>query len=285
MRGKFAILGLAVALSGGTAGAQQGVKTPIPSDMYCSGIATGQAPPRDTYLITGEGSDVKITFQEGDYVYVNKGAGQGVHVGDQFSIIRAVDDPTRSQWFKWQFSLMHAIGTLWEDEGRVKVIVVQPNISIAQIENSCEYLQRGDIAVPFVERVAPPLKPEDKFDRFAPPSGKSKAMLVVGKHFQVAYGVTDIAYVNLGEGQGVHVGDYFRIFRYTGQQNENAYQTRNMAFDVFGYGGVSNTYKWDNVPREVLGEGIVLRTSQNASTILITFALRDVYAGDYVELE
>ena len=156
---------------------------------------------------------------------------------------------------------MHAIGTLWEDEGRVKVIVVQPNISIAQVENSCEYLAaRRYRCCPSSQRPAPPLKPEDKFDRFAPPSGKSKAMVVFGKHFQRGLRLRRHRLRQPRQAQGVKVGDYFRIFRYTGQQNEIAYQTPTWLSTCFGYGGVSKTYKWDNVPREVLGEGIVLRT-------------------------
>lgn len=288
MRGKLVILGLSVALASISAKAQATqvkVRTPIPSDMYCSGVISNQAPPQDTFIITGEGSDAKVTFQEGDYIYLNKGASQGVHVDDVFSIVRPVTEPTREPWFKSQFVLMRALGTVWQDEGHVKVVVVNPNTSIAQIGRSCEYMQRGDIAVPFVERAAPPLKANDQFDRFAPASGKAKAMLVTGKSFQVSYGTNDMVYVNLGEAQGVHVGDYFRVFRYQDQESETAYQTRRMAFEVYGYGGVSKSYKWDNVPREVLGEGIVVRTSANAASVLITFALKPMYAGEYVELE
>jgi hypothetical protein len=288
MRGKLVILSLAVALASVSAKAQATqvkVRTPIPNDMYCSGVMSNQAPPQDTFLITGEGSDTKTTFQEGDFIYLNKGTSKGVHVGDEFAIVRAVDEPTREPWFKSQFVLMHALGKMWQDEGRVKVVVVAPNTSTAQIENSCEYMQRGDIAVPFAERAAPPLKPEDQFDRFAPPDGKAKAMLVTGKSFAISYGTNDIVYVNLGEGQGVHVGDYFRVFRYQDQESESAYQVRRIAFQIYGYGGVSKDYKWDSVPREILGEGIVVRTSPNAASVLITFALKPMYAGEYVELE
>ncbi len=289
MRGKAILMAgftvLTIAFAATSLQAQDQARTPIPADMYCSGLVTKQAPPHDTVLITGEGSDYKLTFQEGDYVYINKGEGQGVHVGDEFSIIRPVTEPTEVHWFNQQFTIMKAMGTLWEDEGRVKVVVVQPNVSIAQVENSCEYLQRGDVALPFAQRPAPPLKQEDKFDRFAPPSGKTKATLITGKHFQQTYGSDDVVYVNLGSAQGVKVGDYFRIFRPTGNQNEFAYQTRRMAFDAFGYGAVSKDFKPDNTPREVLGEGIVVRTSENSSSVIVTFALRELYAGDSVELE
>ncbi len=51
-------------------------------------------------------------------------------------------------------------------------------------------------------------------------------MVMIGKAFQVSFGTNDVFYVNLGSAQGVKVGDYFRIFRYTGTQHETAYQTR-----------------------------------------------------------
>ena len=54
---------------------------------------------------------------------------------------------------------------------------------------------------------------------------------------------------------------------------------------VYGFGSVPAKWKWDNTPREVIGEGIVLRTGTNSSTILTTFSLREFYVGDYVEIE
>jgi hypothetical protein len=146
-------------------------------------------------------------------------------------------------------------------------------------------MQRGDIVLPFSQRPEPPLKSEDKFDRFAPPSGKPVAMVISGKQFAILDGTNDVVYVNLGNSQGVKVGDYFRIFRYQGTEHETAYQTKDFAFEVFGYGGSPARYKWDNVPREVIGEGVVVRVAPNASTVLVTYSLHQIYAGDYVELE
>jgi hypothetical protein len=171
---------------------------------------------------------------------------------------------------------------------------VRKNVSIAKIEHGCGYVQRADIVLPFVERPAPPVKSADSFDHFAPADGKAMAMIVTGKNFQQEVGREDVIYVNLGSVQGVKVGDYFRIFRYQGTQNETVYQTRNYAFDqefrsalspVTGFGAVPSKWKWDNTPREDIGEGVVMRTGPNSATVLITFSLREIFSGDYVELE
>jgi hypothetical protein len=292
MRGKIAFAGLLLTLSGSVAIAQDQTPVPIDNDLYCSGVVTTASVPRSTYLITGEGSNYRITFDERDYVYIDRGADQGVKVGDEFSVIRPVVDSVKMQWTKWQDAILHKMGTVWEDEGRVKVVVAHAKTSVAQIANACNYMQRGDVLVPFEERMPPSLKSEANFDRFAPPSGKAKAMVIVGKTFQQQLGTLDVMYVNLGQNQGVHVGDYFRVFRYTGTEHETAYTTGRFAFDVegdwgptFGFGAAPKNWDWTNMPREVLGEGVVLRTSPNASTVLLTFTLKEIYAGDYVEIE
>jgi hypothetical protein len=297
MRGKIVLAGLVLGLSGAAASAQA-VPPPEPrhSDIYCSGTITTESVPHDTILITGEESNYRILFNQGDYVYINKGASQGVKIGDEFSVVREIPkDSFGIEWTKWQWSIMKKMGTVWEDEGRVKVVSARPDVSIGQVENACDYMQRGDILLPFTERPVPPLKPAN-FDRFAPANGKPLAMVITGKKFQQQVGNNDIIYVNWGSTQGVKVGDYFRIFRFTGTQHDTDYQTPRYAFDmeqgdavkdvgIYGFGVVPKKYDWTNTPREDLGEGIVLRTGPNSATVLITFTLREIFPGDYVEVE
>jgi hypothetical protein len=292
MRGKIVLAGLVLGLTGVVAAAQDKPNVPRRGDIYCSGLITTESVPSDTYVTTGEQSSYKITFDDGDYVYINKGSNQGVKVGDEFSVVRPVAETIKVDWTKWQSSIMKKMGTMWEDEGRLKVIVTRADASIAQVEHSCQYVQRGDIVLPFVERPVPPLKTGENFDRFAPANGKPMAMVITGKQYQQQTGNNDIVYVNLGNAQGVKVGDYFRIFRYQGTEHETAYLPHRAAFDVegvlgptYGFGSVSKKYNWSNVPREDLGEGVVLRTGPNSSTVLITFSLRELFPGDYVEVE
>jgi hypothetical protein len=91
--------------------------------------------------------------------------------------------------------------------------------------------------------------------------------------------------VNLGASQGVKVGDYFRIYRYEDNGNSFVYQEPNFGISVEGYGSGPAHYPVKDLPREILGEGVVLRTSPNSSVVLITYSLKQIYGGDYCEIE
>ncbi|HVB88040.1 MAG TPA: hypothetical protein VNK23_15370 [Candidatus Dormibacteraeota bacterium] len=296
MRGKIILSGLILALSGAVASAQSKPMAPSPGTVYCSGIVTTERVPRSTYVITGEDSNYRILYSDGDEVFFNKGANDGVKAGDEFLVERPVQDPYIIQWTKWEDDILHKMGTMWDDEARLKVIVARPKVSIAQVEDACDYVQRGDIVVPFTERATPEIKVESHFDKFAPPNGKAMAMIIAGKNYVDTMGNQSVAYVNLGNAQGVKVGDYFKIFRYQGTQHETVYQTPRYAFDqefdmgvkdvhMMGYGAVPQKWNWSNVPRENIGEAVVLRTAPNSSTVLITYSLMEIFPGDYVELQ
>jgi hypothetical protein len=268
--------------------------SPDYSAIYCSNFVSSENIANDLRLISGEQSNSKIIFATRDFVYISKGANQGIHVGDRFSVIRPIADPvgvewhkwqTNVQWFKWQSKLLKAMGTVYQDAGQLKVVNVQPNVSIAEVTFACDYMQRGDIVRPMQDRPSPPFKPAAEFDHFAPASGKSVGMLVTGKEFSNVYGKFNTVYVNLGTNQGVTLGQYLRVFRYQGSNAETAVYYSDYQYKIYGFGSTPQAYKWNDLPREVLGEGIVLNVSPNASTILITYSRSDLWAGDYAEIE
>ncbi len=200
--------------------------------------------------------------------------------------MRPDKDPVEVPWFKWQVKLMKAMGELYQDAGQLRVVNVQPKVSVAQVIFSCGYMQRGDIVLPFQERPAPPLKdPTAVFDHFAPVTGKHVAMLVAGRDYSEAYGKHSAVYVNLGSNQGVKLGDYLRIFRYQGSMAETVPQNKGYQYMIYGFGSAPARYEWNDLPREVLGEGVVVHVSRNSSTMIITLNSIEAYAGDYVEIE
>ena len=295
MRAIAAGMGLGMLLAGASAWTQNSpqeatqpvvsVTSPDYSAIYCSNFVTSDRGGDDFRLISGEESNSRIIFELRDYVYISKGSGQGVHVGDRYSVYRPGKDPIDVQWFKWQDKLSKAMGTFYHDTGQLKVVHVEPNVSIAQVTFACDYLERGDYIRPWQERPSPPYKNADQFDRFAPASGKSVGMLVFGKEFGQAYGKFNSVYVNLGTNQGVNVGDYMRVFRYQGSSALTVPNYADYQYKMYGFGSTPTAYKWNDLPREILGEGIVLNVSPNSSTVFITYSRIDMYAGDYVEVE
>lgn len=286
----FISVGISVGIFAGAmasqAHAQTASQVPLESQLYCSGMVTSDPVPTDTYVISGEESYFRVTYTDGKLVFLNKGASQGVKVGDQYDVIRAnQSDYLQYEWFRDQNKLLKAMGTTYEDEGRIRVVNVQQNTSTAEVVFSCAYVLRGDILQPFVARPAPMIKPAEGFDIFAPPSGKAKAMIVTTKYYGELAKDGTIVYVNLGSGQGVKVGDYFRVFRFQGNSNETEYQTPNVAYQIFGFGSSPRPYSGAELPRDILGEGVVLRVSKNAATVLVTLSKKQMYPGDYVELE
>jgi outer membrane protein OmpA-like peptidoglycan-associated protein len=273
----------------GAAAAQKpvAVKKANYDDVYCSGVISTSSVPYDTYLISGEESNPETVYSQGHYVYINKGSSSGVNVGDEFLVIRPVKDSLKMKWFESQPWLLRAMGQRWNDIGRIKVVSVSAEVATAQVMHACDFLQRGDYVRPFAARSAPTIV-MTPFNRFAPPSGKELAMVVSGKEYKSGVATHDIVFVNLGSSQGVREGDYFRVFRYQKTRSqEKPYQIRSMQDRVWGFGSVPRParYSWDDLPREALGEGIVLRTGENASTVLLTYAVREIYVGDYVEHE
>lgn len=286
MRGKIVSLGLILGIVAGLAGAQGVKRTTVDqSAMYCAGAVTSDAIPQDSYVISGEQSIDKVAFVAGQLVYINRGSGQGVKVGDEYQVVRKVAEDLRQPWFHGQVELLRAMGPTWADEGILKVVHVGDKVSTAQVKWSCDYIQRGDIVLPFSERPAPALKPDSALvDPFAPATGKT-GMVVSSKYFGQASGANSIVYVNLGSSQGVKVGSYMRVFRHQGRGNASIYQNLGTEYKLLGFGSTPVMYSWEGLPREILGEGIVLRVSGNTATVMITSVRREIYNGDYVELE
>jgi len=278
-------VGAVLVLTAGVASAQQPT-TPTEDDMYCSNVITNEPMPHDMYVIAPEQAEHRITAVTPDLVTINKGSDSGVKVGDEFLVMRAESDFVHQQpYFKGQNQLLRAMGTMYTDLGRLRVVNVQAKTAIAHVTHNCDWIQRDDIIVPFAERPAPAYHPATQFDMFAPPSGKPVGMLVTTKHFGQVIGVGGTVYVNLGAKQTVQVGDYVRVFRYEGETNESTYQDKNTTWEMYGFGTDPVHYTWKDLPREVLGEGIVVRVGPNAATVILTDARREIFAGDYVEIE
>jgi len=290
MLAKSAKLCLVLLLGAGVSAAQRSeavkkANQPDASQINCGGFFSDQKVGGDTHLVSGEDSTMKLTWTTGDYVHVNRGMNQGVKEGDLYTVVRMESDANKVMWFKWQPKLLKAMGESYRDLGQVRIVKAEPKVSVAQVTFACGLMQRGDVLIPYQPRPVGPFKDPAKFDIFAGVSGKPVAMVVASKDWAQAVGQGDTVYVNLGTVQGVKPGDYFRIFHYQGTRAEMAPTEKDYQYKLFGFGSAPQRYEWNDLPRQIIGEGIVLSATKNSSTVLITFTRSEVFTGDYVEIE
>src|ERR1700733_4429894 len=142
MRAKLAAFCVSILASAGVCVAQTPADTnpngqPGYSKVYCSGFVSDPKVPDDIRVISGEQSNYKIIFSRGDYVYVNRGAQQGVKLGDVFSIVRP-DRDEANEWFWGQTKLTKRMGIVYRDLGQIRIVSVQPQTSTAEILFSCD---------------------------------------------------------------------------------------------------------------------------------------------------
>lgn len=252
------------------------------ADTNCAGMITNEQIPYDTYVISGPEADPQTIYSKGQYVYVNKGSDDGVKIGDEFMILRPLTDFLHVRVFDQEHTLANSMGTQWGDIGRVRVVLLHPKVAIAQVSYACTYIQRGDYARPAVTYPMPSFRPLKDLDRFAPPSGKSTGRVVRAKNYDMLEERGEVVYVNLTD---VKPGDYIRFYRPNAPKSNSIYQIGGMSDHVFGFGKTPVRWRSEDLPREVLGEGVVLRVTPTSASVLIYNQFREIYLGDYVELE
>ncbi|HEY1924734.1 MAG TPA: hypothetical protein VGG58_05745 [Candidatus Acidoferrum sp.] len=292
MRAKLAAFCVSILASAGVCSAQSQASTPLPvgqvdySHVYCSGFVSDPKVPDDIRVISGEQARFKIIFSRGDNVYLNRGADQGVKIGDVYAVVRPDIDPT-NEWFYGQTKLTKRMGTIYRDIGQIRVVSVEPKTSTAEVSFSCDYMERGDVARPFEERPSPAYREPSKFDVFAPVSGKPVGTVVSGFDWDQALGRGSTIYVNIGAAKGLKVGDYLRVFRYQASKIDISQTAgeKDLQYKVYGFGSAPKKYEAKDLPREVLGEGVVLNVTKDAATVLITYGREEMYTGDFAEIE
>jgi hypothetical protein len=243
------------------------------SDVYCAGFFSADEIKPEKIIVGGEESETKSYFQDRDIVYITQGSSSGVKPGDEYLVLRRMKDFGK---YGPGFSAAKSrYGYYYEDVGRVKVLLAHENSATAEVVFACEEIKVDDFLVSNEQRTIPLARSGNTFDRFAPPNNKTAGKIFMTKEYRKLSGAGHIIYVDVGQKQDVHVGDYFRIIRHLDSSNISL-------FNRPAYGRYRNTF--DSV-RKIIGEAVILRTEANTSTALITLSNQDVALGDGVELE
>ncbi len=254
------------------------------SQAECSGFIAGGPESQDIYVKDGADNDYQSytrQFVQGDYIYLDSFSKAPFSVGSEYRIIRAANEGaysgfagttmalrafSRVDMYPGQAPSIRSRGVPDEDAGIVKVTQVTPQGAVAQVTFSCGAIYTSDIAIPFQARPIPTYTPTKTFDRFAPPDGKRTGAITASRANVAFMGIGDVAYINLGSKDGASAGQRFRVFK---------------IFRDYDY----SLLILPSVPRETIGEMILLSTQEKSSVGIIINSTREIAAGDGIELE
>ena len=281
------------------------------TELYCAGFIE-YTPSRNTLeVVGGEQEQEQRIYADGDYVFINAGAEQGIRVGQEFSVVRP-----RGQ-FKTKLSKKKGLlGVYTQEIGRLRVTEVKARSSVAFVVRSCELIQLGDLLRAMPQGVAPRGREAGVLDRFADPSGKQTGRIVLSRDGREMLSRSQIVFIDLGAEDGVKKGDYLTIYRPAGTGNITRYRDEEIS-PAANAGFESDTFRGGKfaingrsvknpsrtgvygptitspqvkgrrpvVPRKLVGEVVILNVQARTATAIITRVAQEVHTGDFVELQ
>jgi len=201
-------------------------------------------------IIDGEPSS-QLTFAKGDLIYINKGNANGITKGTKLGVLRVAE--------KVYHPISGAmLGQLVILEGVIEVTEIAEKISKAKVIKSFSSMERGDLVTPYDKPFIP------SFDPDKPVSDKEvEGVIVRAKEPKKGMSKGDVVFLDVGQEQGVGVGDNFNII-----------DTRSV---VRNDGRVV-----EGIPK-IIGKAKVISTREKTSTAILISSQNTVYSGDKVE--
>jgi hypothetical protein len=265
------------------------------SDIYCTGFIADNSPRVDLQIVGAERENHKVSFAQGDVVFLNRGRGAGIQPGAVYHIIRpmgAVNHPFAQK----------KLGYLVREIGLLRVVEVGNQTSTAEITVSCDTVEFGDLLKPYEEYTGPNVGEARPLPRFGEGSGGTIGQIVMAPGFHEHLSANRVVYIDLGTRQDVHTGDVFTIYREIGpgegitqtprdkivKRHTSEYNSDRFRGGEYSIQGTRVPLEEvmrerPQIPRKVLGELVVLKVEKGASVALITRTTAEVQIGDMVE--
>jgi len=262
-------------------------------DLYCSGFVRQAAISHQLKVIGKFNDDLSVFATDSEYIYLSRGAEDGISAGTSYEVIRptrTVTDP------EGRTKTQRDLGMHYLEVAQVNVVIAQPAFSIARVVRNCgDPVEVGDIIFPFQRIDLPALPQHRAFNPLMKATGDVKGSVVITKGALLNYGsvmklsgnipgVTGshlgplsrgvasegvILYVNVGEKQGVKAGDLFIVYKTVRQ--------------VAGLYSLPHDAERIRDSRAAVGEIVILKVDEKASTALVTYASDVISQGDLVE--
>jgi hypothetical protein len=226
-------------------------------------------------------------------VYLSQGSEDGIVAGSIYDVIRATRTLTNPDGHS---KTPHNLGMHYLNIAQVRVTLTQADFSLARVMHNCgDAVEVGDILLPFEPKDFPQPERPRPFDPLMATSSGITGEIVTTKTVLLSFGsnfsgpniqpgvggrglaVIDrgiaaqgsIVYINVGQEQAVKPGDVFI-----------AYRSEQFDRRLFSYSSDINKLKGQH---RAVGELIVLKVGERASSALVTYSSDSLSLGDLVE--
>jgi hypothetical protein len=168
------------------------------SDLNCSFYMheEGKLLP-DIRIIGGERMNEKSLFSDGDVIYIDKGAADGLEIGQLFLTIGL-----RAKVAK--------LGTVMERHGRARIVRLDDGTATAKVEKSCGTIKVGDFLLPFEEGDSDIGKDLGYGDMDPNASKRGKVVFIENDTHIAASG--QWALIDMGRQHCVQIGDQLNVY-------------------------------------------------------------------------
>ncbi|HMC29967.1 MAG TPA: hypothetical protein VKL99_03975, partial [Candidatus Angelobacter sp.] len=247
---------------------------PTPNDMYCSGFITTEHIPDKLFVAAGHNSPDQSRYAgPADTIFIH---GQGMKPGERYQIVRHVRDTNHYEIYRGQRSAVREAGEPYFELAIVRVTDVQKDTGVAVFELSCADVMPGDVAIPLVEREAPPFR-KVSLDRYTPPTGKPQGRIIMAKEFDSYVGSKYKVYLSIGADKGLKPGDYLRATRTYSYQYHDPEAGLSLKASEYEDTQVHPqklpTGELSSLPRRTLGDMMVLQVRPKSATAMILTSL------------
>jgi hypothetical protein len=257
------------------------------ADLYCSGFIRSDDVASDITITRRFGTN-EVLASPGDYVYVSRGLDGGVRPGTTYQVVRR----TRSVSGPGGTLSGPNLGTHYLEVARVEIVIGQADYALARVTQGCEAVELGDILIPFNRLDFPMLPSKRSFSPTMKASGQMPGSIVMTKTAVVNSGSTfgtrmslpntdsdslktldrglvaenGVVYLDVGTAAGAKPGDLFIVYRNAGLKDGSILDARG-----------------NETARIAIGEVVILKAEERASTALVTYSADAIALGDVVE--
>lgn len=258
------------------------LKVVSPGEMACVGSVQEMNIPEDVFIAGVDDEGTTAFGSPGQILYLNGPGVSFLKTGTVQRVIRPegrVRDPITTE----------KLGTYYKDIGTVRIEAVDQESATARILLTCEGMLKGDIVIPNVQ------KPIVEFNgslsnALTPLRGGLAGPILLGKHDAREMAVGQFCFIQLGQRDGVKLGDRFVVFRPNPAYNAQDMDALGSATDALyspvrgGFFGskLDSMLRDRTLPPKVLGDIVIVEVGEGISAGKIINSMSEIHPGDLV---